>query len=79
MRGGKKEPLKEEKPTIDFAFSTIVTIKNIHKGEKFTKKNIWVKRPGTGQILAREYNDILGKTSNKTLPTDYHLKYKDIL
>ena len=49
------------------------------KIEKFTKKNIWVKRPVTGQILAREYNDILGKTSNKTLPTDYHLKYKDIL
>jgi sialic acid synthase SpsE len=47
MRGGTKQPAIEEKVTIDFAFATVVTIKNISKGEKFTKQNIWVKRPGT--------------------------------
>ena len=45
MRGGKKEALKEEQVTIDFAYATIVSIKQIKKGEKFTKDNIWVKRP----------------------------------
>ena len=64
MRGGKKEAAKEEKVTIDFAFATVVTIKDIKKGDKFTKENIWVKRPGTGQILAEHYDSILGKLSN---------------
>lgn len=42
-RGGTKGPVKEEQVTMDFAFSTIVTIKPIKKGEKFTKENIWVR------------------------------------
>lgn len=45
MRGGTKEVLKEEQVTIDFAYATVVSIKKIKKGEKFTKDNIWVKRP----------------------------------
>ena len=49
--GGTKEPAKEEQVTIDFAFSTVVSIKKIFKGEKFSKENIWVKRPRTGEIL----------------------------
>src|SRR5574344_919597 len=50
MRGGKKEATKEEQITIDSAFATVVSIKTIKKCEKFTKENIWVKRPGTGSI-----------------------------
>jgi N-acetylneuraminate synthase len=59
MRGGKKEAAMEEKVTIDFAFETVCTIKEIKKGEVFSKENIWVKRPGTGEILAENYDDIL--------------------
>ena len=73
MRGGTKEPAKEEKVTIDFAFATVVAIKDIKKGEEFTKENIWVKRPGTGEILADEYNDILGKTASEAYYNDNHL------
>ena len=79
MRGGKKGPVDEEKATIDFAFATIVTIKDIHEGEEFTKENIWVKRPGTGQIHAGEYDNILGKQASKNILIDQHLEYKDIL
>ncbi|MFK5983528.1 MAG: N-acetylneuraminate synthase family protein [Flavobacteriaceae bacterium] len=78
MRGGTKEPAKEEQVTIDFAFATICTISNIEKGEKFTKKNIWVKRPGTGDILAEEYNDILGKIATRNIKNDEQLKRSDI-
>jgi N-acetylneuraminate synthase len=53
--GGKKEILKEEKPTIDFAYACVVAIKDIKKGEKFSMDNIWVKRPGTGQIKALDF------------------------
>lgn len=77
-RGDFKGPLKEEKPTIDFAFASVVTIAPIKKGEKFTMKNLWVKRPGTGQLHAREFNKILGKKATKDLECDAQLKKKDI-
>jgi sialic acid synthase SpsE len=77
MRGGTKEPAKEEKVTIDFAFATVCTISKINKGEKLTEKNIWVKRPGTGKILAENYNNILGKIALRAIEEGEHLDYKD--
>lgn len=78
MRGGKKEATNEEQVTINFAFATVVTIKTIKKGEIFTKNNIWVKRPGTGEIPAEKYNNILGKVSLVDLDCDKHIKWSDI-
>ena len=56
----------------------MVTTKAIKKGEKLTKQNIWVKRPGTGEIKAESYNDILGKTINKNISNDEHIAWCDI-
>ena len=78
MLGGKKEAAPEEQVTIDFAFATVVAIKPIRKGELFTKDNIWVKRPGTGEILAEQYNELLGKTASNDVPLDAHLTWKDV-
>lgn len=78
MRGGKKEAAKEEKVTIDFAFATIVSIKEIKKGEQFSKENIWVKRPGTGQIKAEYFDEVLNKYASKDINVDEHLKWDDI-
>jgi N-acetylneuraminate synthase len=61
MRRGIKTA-QEEQVTIDFAFATVCAINNI-KRELFTKENIWVKRPGTGGVLAEYFNDIIGKTA----------------
>ncbi|MBI2470411.1 MAG: N-acetylneuraminate synthase family protein [Planctomycetes bacterium] len=74
-RGGRKEILPEEQPTIDFAYASVVTIKPIKKGEIFSKENLWVKRPGTGQILAREYDCVLGKRALSDIPADIQLSY----
>lgn len=78
MRGGSKEPAKEEQVTIDFAFATVVTIDSIRKGDVFTKQNIWVKRPGTGKILAENYNAVLGKKATKNIEKDIHLNWDHI-
>ncbi|MFB1049905.1 N-acetylneuraminate synthase family protein [Paraliobacillus sp. JSM ZJ581] len=78
MRGGIKEPSKEEQVTIDFAFSTVVAIKDIDAGEKFSASNIWVKRPGLGELKAEYYNSILGSYANKKINKDQHLKWNDI-
>jgi len=78
MRGGTKAPAKEEQVTIDFAFATVCSIKTIAKGEPFTKDNIWVKRPGTGAILADKYEDILGKKATRAIANDEQLTWADI-
>lgn len=59
--GGAKGILPEEQPTIDFAYATVVAIRDIKAGEIFSKDNIWVKRPGTGEILAADFELVLGK------------------
>ena len=73
MFGGHKHALPEEQVTIDFAFATVVTIKPIKKGEVFTKNNLWVKRPGTGSILAERFESILGKVATTDIDVDVHL------
>lgn len=78
MRGGKKEPTQEEQITIDFAFATVCTIAPIKVGEVFTKDNIWVKRPGIGEILAEHYNKIIGKKATRNLDCDIQLIWDDI-
>jgi len=77
MRGGSKLELKEEQVTMDFAFATVVSIKDISKGEKLNKDNIWVKRPGTGNIKAEHYKTLLGKVSIRDIKNDEHLTWED--
>lgn len=74
MLGGHKGAIPEEQVTIDFAFSTVVTIRPVKKGEVFTKENLWVKRPGTGEILAERYESILGRVAACNIDRDVQLK-----
>lgn len=76
-RGGTKGAVAEEKATIDFAFATTVSIKDIKKGDTLSKENIWVKRPGTGEIKAEFYKELLGKKAIQDIPNDSHLKWVD--
>lgn len=78
MRGGVKEAAAEEQVTIDFAFATVVTIADIKKGEVFTQENIWVKRPGTGEIKAESYHELLGKKAANDLGIDEHVNWHDV-
>jgi len=78
MRGGKKEAALEEKVTIDFAFATVCSIKNIKEGEIFSTENIWVKRPGTGEILADKYENIIGKKATTDIIIDRQLRWTDV-
>lgn len=75
MLGGTKEALKEEQVTIDFAFATAVTIAPVRAGEIFTRENLWVKRPGTGEIPAEKYEEILGKKARIDIGRDVQLTW----
>jgi N-acetylneuraminate synthase len=78
QRGGSKGPVDEELPTIKFAFASIVSINDIKKGEFFSKDNLWVKRPGTGEILAEEFESIIGKRAMNNILSGQQLKREDI-
>ncbi len=78
MKGGRKEAAKEEQVTIDFAFASVVTIKPVRAGEVLTKDNLWVKRPGTGEIPADKYEEILGKKAKVDIDNDTQLKWRMI-
>ena len=76
--GGNKTILKDEKSTIDFAYSCVVSISNIKKDEIFSEKNIWVKRPGTGKIKAEKYHQIINKKAKKNILKNTQLTWSDI-
>lgn len=76
--GGSKSILPEEQPTIAFAWASVVTTASIAAGEVFTRANLWVKRPGTGEFLARDYESILGRTASRDLAADTQLRSSDI-
>ena len=78
MRGGQKHAAPEEQITIDFAFASVVSIRDISAGERLNKENIWVKRPGTGQIPAEEYENILGKIAKNNIPNDTQIDWNMI-
>ena len=72
-RGGKKDILDDEKPVIDFAYACVVAIKDIDKGEALSLDNIWVKRPGTGEIFAKDFENVLGKVATVNISENTQL------
>jgi N-acetylneuraminate synthase len=77
--GGNKGPAPEEQVTMDFAFATVVTISAVRAGDVYTKHNVWVKRPGTGELLAERYEEVLGKRAVRNLAYDTHLAFTDVI
>jgi len=74
--GGDKGILKEEQPTIDFAYACVVAINDIAKGEALSMDNIWVKRPGTGEIKAVSFDEILNRKVNRDIKKNDQIKWE---
>ncbi|HTZ10878.1 MAG TPA: N-acetylneuraminate synthase family protein [Candidatus Margulisiibacteriota bacterium] len=73
---GRKAILDEEQPTIDFAYACVVAIRDIRKGERLGRDNIWVKRPGTGEIKAVDYNKVLSKSARVDIKNNSQIKWE---
>jgi N-acetylneuraminate synthase len=76
--GGGKTILPEEQPTIDFAYACVVTLADIAAGDVLTADNVWVKRPGTGEIKAVHYEALLGQRTTVGLPKNHQLRWSDV-
>lgn len=77
--GGNKTILQEEQPTIDFAYACVVTTRDIPEGDILSSENIWVKRPGTGEIKAKDYSQLIGKKARKDLKVNQQLQWNDFV
>ena len=75
---GKKNYLKEEQVTRNFAFASVVSIKKITKGEKLNMDNLWVKRPGNGYFNAEKFTSLIGKKASRNIKQNYQIKKNDI-
>lgn len=67
--GSERKVYYAEEDIQRWARRSIVSIRDIKKGEKFTIKNIWGKRPGTG-IPTKEISKVLGKTAKLNIKKD---------
>jgi sialic acid synthase SpsE len=76
--GGGKTILPEEQPTIDFAYACVVTTREVEEGEVFSAANVWVKRPGTGEIKARDFDRVLGSRAARPIPANVQLRWEDL-
>jgi len=76
--GGVKTVLKQEQPTIDFAYASVVAIDQIQKGQVLNDGLIWVKRPGTGEILAYDLDKVLGKRAARSISRGEQLRWSDV-
>ena len=73
MPGGIK-PILRERKTANFAFASVVSNKDLKKGEILNKSNIWVRRPGNGDFSPLEYYSLLGRKIKKNIKNNRQIK-----
>lgn len=78
-RGGTKNPIAAEAPTIAFAFASVVATKDILCGEVISSENIWVRRPSGGDFGVLDYESLFGRIATNDIKGGYQLKNTDVL
>lgn len=66
---GIKKPSPSELKNIEFVRKSIVSARDIKKGEIFTEENITVKRPGIG-LNPMNWDNVIGKIAKKDFKKD---------
>lgn len=69
----EKKPTKSELKNRKMVRKSIVAFKKIKKGEKFTKNNLFIKRPSDG-ISPMKYFQIIGRKAKKNYKIDEMIK-----
>ena len=77
-RDRKKFIANVEKDVYKFARSSIVSDKNLKKGDTIDRQNIWARRPGNGEIPAFEFEKVLGKTLKRDIARNTQIKWSDL-
>ena len=73
-----KKRSEPEEDVYRFARGSIVADKFLPKGKVIERQDIWARRPGSGEIPAASYFDLIGKRINRDLMKNEQLKWTDI-
>lgn len=72
----KKIPHPEENKTADFAFASVVAVRDIREGQIIKIEDVWVKRPGNGKISAGEMQSVIGKKAIIAIKADTQISWE---
>ena len=73
LGNGIKQVTRSEKKNITFVRKSIVAKEKIFKGQKFTYKNLTIKRPGNG-LSPMKIDQIVGKRAKKNFAKNQQIK-----
>lgn len=75
--GSEKVVHGNEKAIREWAFRSIVSLREIKKGEVITQDMIWSKRPGTG-IPSHKMREVIGKKAKVDIADNTLLKWEEL-
>lgn len=73
-----KQRSNEEDGVYRFARSSIVADRDLEAGTIISEKDIWARRPGSGEIPGYEYDTVIGKTLTRSMSRNTQLKWSDL-
>lgn len=76
--GSEKRVHAQETQIRQWAFRSIVTKRNLRKGDVISENCIWSKRPGTG-IPSKEMPKLIGRKVARDIPENVLLSWDDLL
>ena len=72
-----KQRTTPEEDVYKFARASVVADKDLAAGHIITEKDIWVRRPGSGEIPGYKYNDVIGKRLRLGVKKNHQLKWSN--
>ena len=72
-----KQRTEPEESVYKFARASVVADRDMAAGHIITEKDIWVRRPGSGEIPGYEYNDIIGKKLRLDVKKNHQFKWSN--
>jgi len=76
--GGGKGICEEEKVTANFAFSSVVALRNLRSGEILDRTNIFPMRPSGGDFGPGDYESLLGRRLLLDVEKGAQLRFQDL-
>ena len=73
----EKKSIKKEKQIREWAFRSVVSIKEIKKGQRISPDDVWSKRPGTG-IPSHQIDQVIGKKTLVNIPKNKLISWQEL-
>ena len=72
-----KQRTEPEESVYKFARASVVADRDLAAGHIITENDIWVRRPGSGEIPGYKYNDIIGKKLRLDVKKNHQFKWSN--